>query len=118
MPRRRPTSRIRRSASRSAAMAGGTPSDFAVSNTRRVVSKMPLGALLGPLEAEPVELVGHLDDAAGVHAVVGRIEDAALLEPLLDAGVRELVVRAAAHDRAVSVSTTSSVSAPPSAFGE
>jgi hypothetical protein len=33
---------MRRSASRSAAIAGGTPSEAASSNTRRVVSKMPL----------------------------------------------------------------------------
>src|SRR3954449_11281623 len=35
-----------------------------------------LGALLGPLEGEPLELVGHLDEPAGVDHVVGRVEDA------------------------------------------
>src|SRR6476469_3828668 len=51
--------------------------------------------LLGPLEAEALELVGDLDQAAGVHAVVGRVEDPAVGEGLLDAGVVELVVRGA-----------------------
>src|SRR6478672_7194725 len=54
------------------------------------------GALLGALEGEALELVGDLDDASGVHAVVGGVEDAALGDLLLDAGVGELVVRGAA----------------------
>ena len=58
----------------------------------------PARALLGPLEAEALELVGHLDQAAGVHAVVGRVEDPAVRERLLDARVGQLVVGGAADD--------------------
>src|SRR5215217_52829 len=39
---------------------------------RRVVDLR--GALLGPLEHESLDLVGHLDHAAGVHDVVRRVE--------------------------------------------
>src|SRR4051794_13629053 len=50
------------------------------------------GPQLGALEVEALDLVGHLDHAAGVDHVVGRVEDAAFLEELLDARVGELVV--------------------------
>ncbi len=47
-----------------------------------------------------MQLVGHLDDAAGVHHVVRRVEDATVGQVLLDAGVGQLVVgRAADHLR-------------------
>src|SRR5215470_2253973 len=55
-----------------------------------------LGPGLGPLEAEAVELVGDLDHASRVDQVVGRVDDAMLLEQLLHAWVGELVVRSAA----------------------
>src|SRR3546814_4283468 len=58
----------------------------------------PGRALLGALEGEALELVIDLDQAAGVHAVVGRIEDALRLERLLDARVGELVVGGTADD--------------------
>ena len=91
---------IRRSASRSAAAAGGIPSSAAVASTRAVVPKISRGLGPGPLEVEAVQLVGDLDHPAGVHAVVRRVEDAALGQQLLDAGVGELVVGAAADQPA------------------
>src|SRR5690606_3456555 len=54
------------------------------------------GAGLGAVEVEPLDLVRHLDQAAGVDDVVGRVEDAAVGEALLHAGVGELVVGGAA----------------------
>ena len=98
MPRSRPTSRIRCSASRSAATAGGTARVTRELEHRAGGVEDPARALLGPLEGEPLELVGDLDQAAGVDAVVGRVEDAVLLEHLLDARVGELVVGGAADD--------------------
>ena len=99
MPRSRPTSRIRRSASRSAAIGGRRRRRRAASsNTAPGGVEDPGGALLGALEGEALELVGDLDQAAGVHAVVGGVEDPAVLERLLDARVGELVVRRAADD--------------------
>ena len=92
--RSRPTSAIRRSASRSAATAGGTPSASASRRICRGGVEDPGRAQLGPLEVEALDLVGHLDHAARVDHVVGRVEDAALGEQLLDAGVGELVVGA------------------------
>ena len=96
------------------AVRGGELED----RVRRVVDAAR--PLLGALEAEAgrVELVGDLDQAAGVDAVVGRVEDPALGQRLLDARVGQLVVGGAAHDPSPdSTSTTSSVSAPPSAQG-
>ena len=69
IPRSRPTSAIRRSASRSAATAGGTPSSAArredaaggVEDRRR-----PWRAARS--KSKPVQLVGDLDHPAGVHA--------------------------------------------------
>ena len=75
IPRSRPTSAIRRSASRSAATAGGTPSSAAVAKICRVVSKIAVAFAFGPLEVEARSLVGDLDHAAGVHHVVRRVED-------------------------------------------
>ena len=66
IPRSRPTSAIRRSASRSAATAGGTPSARGEGeDPGRGVEDLG-GPLLGPLEREALELVGDLDQAAGV----------------------------------------------------
>ena len=97
MPRRRPTSRMRRSAAvggdrRRHAVGGGQLEHPArgVEDARR--------PLLRALEREAGELVGDLDQATGVHAVVRRVQDPALLERLLHAGVRQLVVGRAAHD--------------------
>ena len=59
---------------------------------------MPPARALARSKLKPSQLVGHLDQAAGVHAVVGCVEDAALLERLLDPRVRELVVGRAADD--------------------
>ena len=94
----RPTDRMRCSASRSAATAGDTPSASASSNTRRATSKMLLALALRAVEREAVPLVLDLDDAAGVHQVVRRVEDAALDQLLGHVRGGELVVRAAADD--------------------
>ena len=64
-----------------------------------VVSKIFAAFALAPVEVEAVQLVGDLDDTAGVHHVVRRVEDPAVGEVLLDARVGELVVGRAAHDR-------------------
>jgi hypothetical protein len=45
-----------------------------------------------------VQLVGDLDDTARVHHVVGRVQDVAVGQVLLDARVGQLVVGGAAHD--------------------
>ena len=98
MPRSLPTSAIRRSASRSAATAGGTPSASAVARICLVVPRICSALALRPLEAEAVQLVSHLDDAARVHQVIGRVDDAVVGQHLLDARVGQLVVRPAADD--------------------
>src|SRR3954465_4312598 len=53
---------------------------------------------LGPLEVEASDLIGDLDDSTGVHHIVGGVEDPALVEQLLHAGMFQLVVRTAADD--------------------
>lgn len=45
-----------------------------------------------------MQLVGDLHQTAGVHAVVGRVEDPPRLQDVLDAWVGELVVRRTADD--------------------
>ena len=67
-PDRRPASAIRCSAMRSAATAGGTPSASASANTSRVVSKIRLARCRARSKSKPVQLVGDLDQAAGVDA--------------------------------------------------
>src|ERR1700722_13267618 len=57
-----------------------------------------LGPAPCPLEAEPVQLVGNLDDTARIDQVIGRVDDAAVGEQLVDAGPLQLVVGAAADD--------------------
>ena len=97
---RLPTSAIRCSAIRSAAAAGGIRRSVAVRRLAAVVSKIFAALRLGPVEVEAVQLVGDLDHPAGVHHVVGRVEDPAVGEVLLDARVGELVVGRAADDLA------------------
>src|SRR3954468_11166303 len=55
-----------------------------------------LGPRPGPLEREPVQLVGDLDDPAGVDAVVRAVEDLAGRQQPRDVRRGQLVVRAAA----------------------
>ncbi len=98
IPRSLPTSDIRRSASRSAATAGGTPS---VLGEREDLPGRAVdlgGPALGPLEVEPGQLVGDLDHASRVDHVVGGVEDAPVGQQFLDAGVGQLVVGPAADD--------------------
>ena len=70
----------------------------ASSNTCRVVSKIPVARCWARSKEKPSSSSATWISAAGVHAVVGRVEDAALLELLLDARVGELVVGRAADD--------------------
>src|SRR5260370_29256867 len=51
-----------------------------------------LRSQLSSLEAEAFELIGNLYQPAGVHDVVGGVQDAALEELLLDSRVGQLVV--------------------------
>src|SRR5262245_35292833 len=53
---------------------------------------------LGPVEVEALDLVRDLDQTTGVHHIVRGIEDAALGHHLLDALMRELVVRRTTDD--------------------
>src|SRR5690606_32086596 len=53
---------------------------------------------LRPGEVEALDLIRDLNEPTGVHAVIGRIEDASVRQQLLRAGVRQLVVRPAADD--------------------
>src|SRR4051794_38676669 len=55
-------------------------------------------ARLGRVVAAGLELDGDVDEAARVHDVVGRVEDAALVEVVGQAVVGELVVGGAADD--------------------
>src|SRR5215472_9796893 len=57
-----------------------------------------LGPHAGPLEVETSPLVRDLDDPARVDQVVGGVQDPAVGEHLLQPGMRELVVGAAADD--------------------
>ncbi len=96
--RSRPTSRMRCSATRSAATDGRHTFALGVLEhaERRVVDlRCPH---LGAVEVEALELVGDLHQSAGVDAVVGRVRDAVLLEQLVDAFMSELVVGRTADD--------------------
>src|SRR5437879_6203468 len=53
-------------------------------------------AVLGPFPGVAPQLFGDVDDPAGVHAVVGGVEDAGLGQRLVAAGLGQLVVGAAA----------------------
>src|SRR5207302_4674087 len=53
-------------------------------------------AVLGPLPGVAPQLLGDVDDPAGVHAVVGGVEDAGLGQRLVAARFGQLVVGAAA----------------------
>ena len=79
--------------------AGVTPSVPGQLEDRRAsCRRSPDARCSARSKLKPVELVGDLDQAAGVHAVVGRVEDPAVGERLLDARVGELVVGGAADD--------------------
>ncbi len=109
---------IRRSASRSAAVAGEMPSSAAAASTRAVVSKIV--GRLGPraLEGEAVQLVGHLDHAAGVHAgSPGRRGCRASASSASTPGWASWLLAPPQTSLADSAATTSSVSACPSAHG-
>ncbi len=101
MPRSRPTSDIRCSASRSAAADGGTPRTSAICEDARGGTEDLLRPRPGPLEAESGQFIGDLDHPARVDHVVRGVQDPAVGQQLLHPGVRELVVGPAADDLGV-----------------
>ena len=110
------TAAIRRSASRSAASPGVTPSASAVRSTASVASWIRrLG--LRPLEREPVQLVGDLDHAAGVDEVVGAVDDAPLVQRLSTRSWASWLLAPPHTIAARSASAASSSRTPPSAHG-
>ena len=66
-----------------------------------MVSKICAALAWARSKLKPADLVRDLDHPAGIDHVVGRVDDAAVGEQLLDAGVSQLVVGAAADDLGV-----------------
>src|SRR5438094_1332648 len=85
-------------------VGGGRGADVAIPGDVEDLAKRSVDGLharLGPLRVEPLELVGDVDQAAGVDDVVGGVHDARGCQGLAVFRPIELVVGRASHDPAL-----------------